>query len=134
MLFLINSIFREKTYTYNFVFQHQQQKKKLGDHRALVLTVRDNLVAFIKYKGPRAAKFRNTWGIRYINSALGHSTLYILAWIFQKYIVVVWEIFFYVFGDSLKCHMLLNYSIFVSAKCSSIIKILYIKYKIQTII
>ncbi|XP_063604492.1 HEAT repeat-containing protein 3-like [Penaeus indicus] len=43
-----------------FKSRHQQQKKKLGDHRALVLTVRDNLVAFIKYKGPRAAKFRNT--------------------------------------------------------------------------
>lgn len=43
-----------------FKSRHQQQKKKLGDHRALVLTVRDNLVAFIKYKGPRAAKFKNT--------------------------------------------------------------------------
>ncbi|XP_042884835.1 HEAT repeat-containing protein 3-like isoform X2 [Penaeus japonicus] len=43
-----------------FKSKHQQQKKKLGDHRALVLTVRDNLVAFIKYKGPRAARFKST--------------------------------------------------------------------------
>lgn len=39
-----------------FKSKHHQQKKKLGEHRALVLTVRDNLVAFIKYKGARAAK------------------------------------------------------------------------------
>ncbi|XP_045601553.1 HEAT repeat-containing protein 3 isoform X2 [Procambarus clarkii] len=40
-----------------FKSKHHQQKKKLGEHRALVLTVRDNLVAFIKYKSPRAAKY-----------------------------------------------------------------------------
>ncbi|KAG0729926.1 HEAT repeat-containing protein 3 [Chionoecetes opilio] len=43
-----------------FKTKHQQQKKRLGDHKALVLTVKDNLGGFIKYKGPRAAKFNKT--------------------------------------------------------------------------
>lgn len=43
----------------NFKSKYQKQKKQLGDHRALVLTVRDNLMSFIKYKAPRAAKHRN---------------------------------------------------------------------------
>lgn len=43
-----------------FKAKHQQQKKKLGDHRALVLTVKDNLGGFIKYKSSRVAKFSKT--------------------------------------------------------------------------
>ncbi|XP_066960921.1 HEAT repeat-containing protein 3 isoform X1 [Macrobrachium rosenbergii] len=38
---------------------YQKQKRRLGDHGALVMTVKDNLLAFIKYKGPRALKHRN---------------------------------------------------------------------------
>ncbi|XP_068236196.1 HEAT repeat-containing protein 3 isoform X2 [Palaemon carinicauda] len=43
----------------NFKSKYQKQKKKLGDHGALVMTVKDNLLAFIKYKAPRALKHRN---------------------------------------------------------------------------
>ncbi|XP_064116239.1 HEAT repeat-containing protein 3-like [Macrobrachium nipponense] len=43
----------------NFKSKYQKQKKRLGDHGALVMTVKDNLLAFIKYKGPRALKHRN---------------------------------------------------------------------------
>ncbi|XP_076067823.1 HEAT repeat-containing protein 3 isoform X2 [Oratosquilla oratoria] len=43
----LQPIFKEK---------HQQKKKKLGDHRALVMTVRDNLASFTKYKENRVAK------------------------------------------------------------------------------
>ncbi|XP_066960923.1 HEAT repeat-containing protein 3 isoform X3 [Macrobrachium rosenbergii] len=40
-------------------FKSKKQKRRLGDHGALVMTVKDNLLAFIKYKGPRALKHRN---------------------------------------------------------------------------
>ncbi|XP_066960922.1 HEAT repeat-containing protein 3 isoform X2 [Macrobrachium rosenbergii] len=43
----------------NFKSKYQKQKRRLGDHGALVMTVKDNLLAFIKYKGPRALKHRN---------------------------------------------------------------------------
>ncbi|XP_071540562.1 HEAT repeat-containing protein 3 [Panulirus ornatus] len=43
-----------------FKSKHQQQKKKLGEHRALILTVRDNLVAFIKYKSRRTSKYQKS--------------------------------------------------------------------------
>lgn len=43
-----------------FKAKYQQQRKRLGDHRALVLTVKDNLGGFIKYKGPRISKFSKT--------------------------------------------------------------------------
>ncbi|XP_063844493.1 HEAT repeat-containing protein 3-like isoform X1 [Scylla paramamosain] len=43
-----------------FRAKYQQQRKRLGDHRALVLTVKDNLGGFIKYKGPRISKFSKT--------------------------------------------------------------------------
>lgn len=43
----------------NFKSKYQKQKRRLVDHGALVMTVKDNLLAFIKYKGPRALKHRN---------------------------------------------------------------------------
>ncbi|CAL4072329.1 unnamed protein product, partial [Meganyctiphanes norvegica] len=42
-----------------FKAKYQQRKKKLGEHRALVLTVRDNLVSFTKYKGGRVKNLAN---------------------------------------------------------------------------
>lgn len=42
-----------------FKAKYQAQKKKLGEHRALVLTVRDNLVSFTKYKAGRVKNLAN---------------------------------------------------------------------------
>ncbi|KAK7082899.1 hypothetical protein SK128_002158 [Halocaridina rubra] len=56
MTYLVDSL---KSIQPTFKSRYQKQKKKLGDHRPLVLTVKDNLLAFIKYKAPRAAKYKN---------------------------------------------------------------------------
>lgn len=57
---LVHLIDRLRGIQPGFKAKHHQQRKRLGDHRALVLTVRDNLGGFIKYKGPRAGKFSKT--------------------------------------------------------------------------